>query len=266
MPKLSVAMFDFASETLIFGERTVKLNSQVAACLQLLIARHGEIVSKDDILTACWTERGIVVSDASVRQVLFQLRKALNAAGLDPGCLTSVQRQGYRLKPGSILPTVRGVSVKDTPATMTPYPVPDEQAKPDEVASACDHGATKGGKYVRRPTPWLLKLAVLTLSICISFWIYHLRTAELTEPLNYEFVTDVEGAGVYFQQGGEIDKVITLHTLRSLIDKKYIFPALNKFIYVNQTYSNNLATFFICRAPLSEPDSRCYSLIAEDWR
>lgn len=264
MSKLPLATFDPESESLTLGEKTVPLNHMVASCLHLLVLRQGEIVSKEDILKACWSDRGIIVSEASVRQVLFQLRKALNEAGLGASCLSNVQRKGYRLTSGSILLTYKVVPAKDgiTPEVISPNRSEGRTPPPLHTASpGMERKIKRDDKQLRLR---LMKGVIVVLSLLISFLIYSLRTGELVKPVHYEFAARLDEASIYFQQDAELNKDAVLHVLRTLIDRKYVFPTLNKYIYVNQTYSNSIVTLFICRAPLDQPDSRCYSLVAED--
>ncbi|HAU5565783.1 TPA: hypothetical protein JD264_18490 [Serratia fonticola] len=266
MTKQHVATFDAVTETVTLGEKTVQLSHPVATCLQLLLSRQGEIVNKEEILSACWADRGIIVSDVSVRQVMFQLRKALQEAGLDAGYLTNVQRRGYTLKAGCILP-----ANLPSPDAHVPESVPEilcpgfvEEASAQNQTRPDDRLYVKRGLTGQRLLSRLQLPAIIMGSLLISCWIYHIRTAELVQPVAYEFVTKAGDAEVYFQRDGEINREIVLSTLQTLISKKYISPSLNRYIYVNQTYSNSIVTLFACRAPLSEPDNRCYSLVAED--
>lgn len=264
MSKIPSATFDPGSESLTLGENTVQLNHMAAACLHLLVLRQGEIVSKEEILKACWSDRGIIVSDASVRQVLFQLRKALNDAGLNAGCLSNVQRKGYRLASGSILLAETTVPDNDSfvPDVISPDDGEDSLPGPALNASpGIKREISRDDKPLRQG---LMRGALLVLSLLISFLMYSIRTGELVQHVHYEFAARMDDASIYFQQDAELDKSVVLNVLRTLIDRKYIFPSLNNYIYVNQTYSNSIVTLFVCRAPLDQPDSRCYSLVAED--
>jgi DNA-binding winged helix-turn-helix (wHTH) protein len=266
MTKPPVATFHPGSETVTLGEKTVQLNHPAATCLHLLISRQGEIVNKEDILNACWAERGVIVSDVSVRQVLFQLRKALQEAGLEAGCLANVQRKGYRLAAGSIVISEQRVpeaAPEFLPEIKGPDCTPEERVI-DAPADGHISPLNRQRQRDRGLSSRLWAAGLLMGSLITSYWIYTIRTAELIEPVAYDFVTKVGDAEVFFQREGEINREIVLTTLQTLISKKYITPSLNRFIYVNQTYTNSIVTLFACRAPLSEPDNRCYSLVAED--
>lgn len=88
-------MFHPASETVIFGEKTVQRNHQGATCLHLLICRQGEIVNKEDFINACRADCGVIVSEVCVRQVLYQLGKALREAGVEAGYLERMTCQKF---------------------------------------------------------------------------------------------------------------------------------------------------------------------------
>lgn len=266
MSKPPVAMFYPGSETVTLGEKTVQLNHPAATCLHLLINRQGNIVNKEDILNACWAERGVIVSDVSVRQVMYKLRKALQETGLNAGCLENVQRVGYRLAAGSIVISEQRFP-EDVPEFLHEIKSPDcgsQEPVIDEPADGHIRPLNRQRQRTGRLSSRLWATGLLMGSLVTSYWIYTIRTAELIEPVAYDFVTKVGDAEVFFQHEGEINREIVLTTLQTLISKKYITPSLNRYIYVNQTYSNSIITLFACRAPLSEPDNRCYSLVAED--
>jgi|EndMetStandDraft_3_1072993.scaffolds.fasta_scaffold31676_3 cholera toxin transcriptional activator len=264
MSKRSSATFDPELASLSLEEKTVTLNRLLAACLHLLLLRQDEIVSKEEIMRVCWSDRGIIVSEASVRQVLFQLRKALNDVGLDAGCLSNVQRKGYRLASGSIILVNKVAPVRDS---ITPKMTctNDSEAKNFSPVHTTSTGIVrKMNRDKRQLRQRVLKSITLTLSLLISILVYCIRTGELVQPVHYELSAKLDDAIIYFQQDAEINTDVVLNVIRTLIERKFVFPSLNKYIYVNQTYSNSIVSLFICRAPLDQPDNRCYSLVAED--
>lgn len=75
----------------------IQLNSPTARCLQLLIERHGRVVSRDDFLKQVWGAKGIVVSQNTFYQNISLLRKSLKKAGLHEEIVVTVRRKGFTL-------------------------------------------------------------------------------------------------------------------------------------------------------------------------
>lgn len=75
--------------------RTVKLEPKVMAVLAFFAQRPGQVVSREEILSAVWP--GVVVGDDSVTQAVIKLRKALGDVAEAPTYLQTIAKGGYRL-------------------------------------------------------------------------------------------------------------------------------------------------------------------------
>lgn len=73
------------------------LNAPTARCLQLLIDKRGEVVSRECFLEQVWQVRGIVVSQNTFYQNISLLRKSLKKAGLTEDIIVTVRRKGFML-------------------------------------------------------------------------------------------------------------------------------------------------------------------------
>lgn len=60
------------------------------------------LVTKDEFMQVCWGNKGVIVSDNTVRQSLFRLRTSLAEVGAPEDTLITQGRNGYILKPGII--------------------------------------------------------------------------------------------------------------------------------------------------------------------
>lgn len=80
------------------GEAVV-LNAPTSRCLQLLIEKKDEVVSRDDFLEQVWLTRGIVVSQNTFYQNISLLRKSLKICGLTDDIIITVRRKGFTLAP-----------------------------------------------------------------------------------------------------------------------------------------------------------------------
>jgi DNA-binding winged helix-turn-helix (wHTH) protein/Tfp pilus assembly protein PilF len=93
---------DAQREQLWRGDRTVPLNRKGVRLLLALLERHGNVVTKDELLEAAWPGRGATLNNLS--QHIFMLRSALgDTAGTHRYVLT-VPSVGYRF----VAPLERG--------------------------------------------------------------------------------------------------------------------------------------------------------------
>lgn len=121
------------------GER-IELRPRSFGVLRHLAARAGELVTKDELLSACWP--GVVVTDDSLTQCVSEIRRAVGEGGRD--LIRTVPRRGYAL----VLP--------EAPAPGSPSPAPPARRRPggwpsvavlpfDEFAADAGPGALGAG-------------------------------------------------------------------------------------------------------------------------
>jgi class 3 adenylate cyclase/predicted ATPase len=72
----------------------VAIGSRALDILRVLIARAGEVVSKDEIITAVW--RGIAVEDSNLTVQISALRRVLDQGRSNGSCIQTVSGRGYR--------------------------------------------------------------------------------------------------------------------------------------------------------------------------
>ena len=85
---------DLASEQLWRGSQAIKLRPKAFAVLDHLIARPGQLVTKDELLNAVWP--GTFVSDAVLKVTVRQIREALGDDPKSPRFIETAHRRGYR--------------------------------------------------------------------------------------------------------------------------------------------------------------------------
>jgi DNA-binding winged helix-turn-helix (wHTH) protein len=98
---LSASQFAFASFRLDLGNacvwrgtEMVALTPKAFAVLQYLVARAGQLVTKEALLAAVWPET--TVSEAVLKVCLSEIRKALGDTARTPRFIATVHRRGYR--------------------------------------------------------------------------------------------------------------------------------------------------------------------------
>src|SRR6478752_2451662 len=72
----------------------VPVGQRAFEILLLLVSRHGELVTKDELMTAVWP--GIVVEENNIQVHVSALRKVLGTAGDGGRYLLTVAGRGYR--------------------------------------------------------------------------------------------------------------------------------------------------------------------------
>ena len=81
----------------------ITLNTPTARCLQLLLESNGNIISRDEFLSAVWKERGVVVSQNTFYQNISLLRKSLLRAGLTQDVVVTVRQHGFVIATGTVI-------------------------------------------------------------------------------------------------------------------------------------------------------------------
>ena len=91
----------------------VAIGSRALDILGVLVERAGEVVSKEEIITAVWPET--VVEDSNLTVQISALRRILDDARLEGSCIQTVPGRGYRF-----------ATVVTRPTGETPPPLPDK--------------------------------------------------------------------------------------------------------------------------------------------
>lgn len=109
------------------GTRQVKLGARALDLLAVLVARAGEVVSKQELMALVWPQE--VVEDNTLRVHMAALRKALGAGDGDARYIANVAGRGYSL-------VVPAVSVAPPPLDELPTaPAPLDESAPAAVAT-----------------------------------------------------------------------------------------------------------------------------------
>jgi Tol biopolymer transport system component/DNA-binding winged helix-turn-helix (wHTH) protein len=86
-------IFDPVIGRLHEGDDEVPLTRKTTAVLHLLIERHGEVVGKDDLLSAVWPDA--IVEENNLARTISMLRKALREHGTHANLITTRTGHGY---------------------------------------------------------------------------------------------------------------------------------------------------------------------------
>src|SRR5262245_2946469 len=85
---------DAGSRQLWCEERLIPLNTRVCDTLLVLVKHHDRVVEKDELMKAVWPDS--FVSEDSLTQSIWALRRALGDHSSQPSFVATVPRRGYR--------------------------------------------------------------------------------------------------------------------------------------------------------------------------
>lgn len=120
---IAVGLFTFDPNTLQLTDNSgdqVTLRTQSAEVLAMLVARAGEVVSKDDILDTVWKDT--FVTDDSLVQCIADIRRALSDTQHE--IIQTFPKKGYRLNGAADVPAPNPVSAP------SPVPAPIAARRP----------------------------------------------------------------------------------------------------------------------------------------
>lgn len=94
--RFGVFEFDALSGELRKGGRLVSLEPQPSKALALLLAKGGDVVSREDLRDAVWGQDTHVDFDRGLAYCLSQIRAALGDSGENPRFVQTIPKRGYK--------------------------------------------------------------------------------------------------------------------------------------------------------------------------
>ncbi len=89
----------------------IKLQQQPFEILRLLLARHGQFVTREHIRSSLWPNDHFVDFEQSISTAVMKLRHALRENAASPVYIETIPRRGYRF----IAPLAQPVQQEETP-------------------------------------------------------------------------------------------------------------------------------------------------------
>ena len=124
--------FDAASLELTREGRPVRLEPQPARALAMLLARAGEVVTRDELRAAIWGEHTHVDYDRGLAYCLAQVRTALGDNAENPRFVQTLPKRGFRF----LAPVTRSGEGSGRAPASGPPPVPPPDAPAEGTAVA----------------------------------------------------------------------------------------------------------------------------------
>ena len=122
--------FDAVSGELRKNGRAVALEPQPARALALLLAKGGEIVSREDLRDAVWGKDTHVDFDRGLAYCVSQIRMALGDSGDNPRFIQTIPKRGFKFIAPTVPTPPAGLVM---PVLQAPPPFPP-QPKPSKLA------------------------------------------------------------------------------------------------------------------------------------
>ena len=126
--QISFGPFSLSAENarLLRDGVAVSLTPRAFDVLHYLAARPQRLVTKDELLSKVWTD--VLVSDASIKVCILEIRKALGDGAKTPTYIETVHRRGYRF-----IAPIRGVT-DSAPSELSQQPASPAAALPPPVS------------------------------------------------------------------------------------------------------------------------------------
>ena len=113
---------DLTNQLLRHGEQTLALTPKAFALIAYLVARPGQVITKEELFAQLWP--GTIVSDAALTVVMSEVRQRIEDSAREPRYIETVHRRGYRFI-GRVVSGQHSVnsSPSPTPTPQSPTPV-----------------------------------------------------------------------------------------------------------------------------------------------
>ena len=161
---------DLARGALLKSGADVKLRPKSFEVLRLLIERHGQLVTKDELLDAVWGHT--VVTEDSIFQCLIDVRRAIGDESQQ--MIKTVPRRGYIF---DVPVTVSDAASRDYGVTVSGIAAPEREAA---GRSSAPSPAQSGLRLLRNG---LLAAALISLVPVVIWWALEGRGKEAVPPV-----------------------------------------------------------------------------------
>lgn len=169
----STFAFDAESLELTREGRRVALEPQPARALSALVARAGDVVTREDLRHAIWGAETHVDYDRGLAYCIGQVRAVLGDSADTPRFVQTLPKRGFRF----IAPVSRGAPVELTDTPTRPLAPPGRGTVPDRPASVASQAApalhqrqTVAGMRPR-PALWVAVAVSLALAASAGWWV-----------------------------------------------------------------------------------------------
>jgi len=169
-------VFDPSNQLLWRGGQEVPLPPRVVGVLGLLVARPGEVVSRQELIDSVWKDA--FVSDTSLAEAISFLRQALGDDPQQPSYIQTIHRRGYRF--------LQTPPTEAAPDSASPERALDQASRGERAVDQASRGERTEELASRDPWSLALPWAIVVLLAVIagtSVWRFAHPDAPLAPPV-----------------------------------------------------------------------------------
>ena len=145
--RFGVFEFDAEAGDLWKAGRRVKLQEQPRQVLAMLVARPGELISRDDLCRTLWPDDTFVDFDTGLNVVITKLRQALDDSPSSPRFIETFARRGYRFVAPVVLAEVEvAATVSAQPVEVADLSGPEPERPAAEPTASRSLDAPRGAR------------------------------------------------------------------------------------------------------------------------
>ncbi|ODP32480.1 winged helix-turn-helix domain-containing protein [Pandoraea sp. ISTKB] len=266
--------------------QSVPLGAAAGRCLQVLLEADGEIVTKKTLLAQGWEQYGAVVSDNNLSQSIVRIRKALQQLGADPSTLITLPRIGYRIvgvervsphtsgqsrEPSSdIAESKKGADDEEITQSETQsgdlLPTALSVVEVSETLASTTTSVRHGIRLGKATFVWL---ACAAMSAALALWIIPKIHGDLRSQaveVQWEPLDAAPENRVFVPPDLRQDKAYIDDRLARLArtPPTSVDDLAKRLVYLNGSQGKDVASYFLCLAPISQPDPDCVSYLLID--
>ena len=125
--KVQFGLFEFDQDTLELRKRgiLIRLQSQPAKVLSMLLEHHGDVVTREDLQAALWSQDALVDFEIGLNTAVRKIRTALNDPADTPRFIRTIPKVGYSfIAPMQTLGATPPVAPIEAPPVVPPPVAP----------------------------------------------------------------------------------------------------------------------------------------------
>lgn len=241
------AIFSPHNGALSCGENKIRLTEQCRLCMVFFVQHEGQLVTREALTEACWGTRGVIVSDATVRQTVFRLRRNFTEVGLEGNTLETVGKAGYMLAAG----VITLMSDSGAGEALTDI-VEDELVSPEVIE------ATPQRSFFRLNPLSLRKLFQYGLIIFVAGAAgYFARVNMLVNNVDYRAVQTLDGRHYFSSTVSDLsDSTSVVNKVHFWLEKEQVSQLQSQYVYINGQL-NAFTVTMICDKPVDDSAAVC---------
>lgn len=187
-------------------ESTVILTLTMNRLLACLLNRHGQVLTRNELLDDVWDAHGLRSSNHTLNKYISELRKCFSRLGISAECITTVPRVGFMFS--------RNIDVQiidnDIPESLSQSETVLQQENTLQISKQAEESRSdlveKKQTSYQRFRYTILSLIIVIMSIIMlteKYWYPENRTADIKDTPRY-FLFNYETCPVYTIQKNSI--------------------------------------------------------------